>query len=100
MQSNSTVQQSSECIDASNLKDIVQHDVAPLPFFRGDKSDSFTAPEWEDTMYSYLNRKKCTDETEVSDLILGRLAGKVRDIVKVSLRSCSGLPAKVLPGTV
>lgn len=99
VQSKSNVQHSGECFDASNLKVIVQHDVAPPPFFRGDQSDSFTVHEWEDLMYSYLNRKKCTDET-ASDLILSRLAGKARDVVKVSLRSFPGPTAAVLPTTV
>ncbi|KAK2827457.1 hypothetical protein Q7C36_018383 [Tachysurus vachellii] len=34
-------------------------------------------------MYSHLNSKKCTDET-ASDLILSRLAGNARDVVKVA----------------
>jgi len=99
VQPKSNVQHSSDCVDASNLNIIVQHDVKPPPLFRGDQSDSFTVHEWEDMMYSYMNRKKCTDET-ASDLILSRLAGKARDVVKVSLRSFPGPTAAVLPTTV
>lgn len=100
MQSKSVVQHSSECVDASNLKVIVQHDVTPPPFFRGDQNDSFTVHEWEDMMYSYLNRKKCTDDTEASEFIMSRLAGKARDVVKVSLRSFPVQMASLLPSTV
>lgn len=93
-------QSSSERMDASSLKVIVQQDSAPPPFFRGDKSDSFTVHEWEDMMYSYLNRIKCKSQTDVSDLILSRLAGKARDVVKVSLRSRPELSASDLPSAV
>ncbi|KAK2834280.1 hypothetical protein Q7C36_014981 [Tachysurus vachellii] len=99
MQSKSNVQHSDDSVDTSKLKVIVQHDVTPPPFFRGDRSDSFTVHEWEDMMYSYLNSKKCTDKT-ASDLILSRLAGNARDVVKVSLRSFPGQTAAVLPATV
>lgn len=93
-------QHSSECIDASSLKVIVQQDSAPPPFFRGDKSDSFTVHEWEDMICSYLTRMKCKPQTDVSDLIMSRLAGKARDVVKVSLRSRPELNASELPSAV
>lgn len=93
-------QHSSEYIDTSSLKVIVQQDAPPPPFFRGDKSDSFTVHEWEDMMYSYLNRMKCKTRTDVSDLVMSRLAGKARDVVKVSLRSCPELSASELPSAV
>ncbi|XP_046722276.1 uncharacterized protein LOC124397109 [Silurus meridionalis] len=99
-QSKSCVQCSNECVDASKLKVIIQHDVTPPPFFRGDRSDLFTVHEWEDMMYSYLNSKKCTDDAEAYDLILGRLAGKARDIVKVSLRSAPGRTTTVPSSTI
>ncbi|KAI5614528.1 interleukin-1 receptor accessory protein-like 1-A isoform X1 [Silurus asotus] len=66
----------------------------------GDRSDLFTVHEWEDMMYSYLNSKKCTDDAEAYDLILGRLAGKARDIVKVSLRSAPGRTTTVPSSTI
>lgn len=91
---------SSECIDASSLKVIVQQDSAPPPFFRGDKSDSFTVHEWEDMMCSYLSRMKSKTQTDVSNLIMSRLAGKARDVVKVSLRSRPELNASELPSAV
>lgn len=93
-------QHSSECIDSSSLKVIVQQDSAPPPFFRGDKSDSFTIHEWEDMMCSYLNRMRCKTQTDVSDLIMSRLAGRARDVVKVSLRSRPELSASELPSAV
>lgn len=93
-------QHSSDGIDKSSLKVIVQQDAPPPPFFRGDKSDSFTVHEWEDMMYSYLNRMKCRTQTDVSDLILSRLAGKARDVVKVSLRSRPELSASEFPSAV
>lgn len=100
MQSKSDVQHSSECVEASNFNVFVQHDVKPPPFFRGDKSDSFTVHEWEDMMCCYLNSKKYTNDTEAADAILSRLAGKARDVVKVSLRSFPEPTATVLPRTV
>ncbi len=93
-------QHSSECIDASSLKVIVQQDSAPPPFFKGDKSDSFTIHEWQDMMCSYLSRMKGKTQTDVSDLIMSRLAGKARDVVKVSLRSRPELNASELPNVV
>ncbi|KAL1264207.1 hypothetical protein QQF64_004562 [Cirrhinus molitorella] len=92
-------QHSSGC-DASSLKVIVQQDSAPPPFFRGDKSDLFTIHEWEDMMCSYLNRMRCKTQTDVSDLVMSRVAGKVRAVVKVSLRSRPELSASELPSAV
>ncbi|KAK2857674.1 hypothetical protein Q7C36_005593 [Tachysurus vachellii] len=87
MQSKSNVQHSDDSVDTSKLKVIVQHDVTP-PFFRGDRSDSFTVHEWEDMMYSYLNSKKCTDET-------------ASDHFEQIGRKCKGRQtAAVLPATV
>ncbi|KAL0148047.1 hypothetical protein M9458_056662, partial [Cirrhinus mrigala] len=83
-------QHSSECIDSSSLKVIVQ----------GDKSDSFTIHEWKDMICSYLNRMRCKMQTDVSDLIMSRLAGRARDVVKVSLRSRPELSASELPSAV
>lgn len=100
MQPMSNVQHSNGCVDASQLKVIVQHDVTPPPFFRGDKSDSFTVHEWEDMMRTYLNSRKCADDAEVCDFILARFAGKVRDVVEVSLRSFPGSTAAVPPSKV
>lgn len=100
MQSMSNVQHSSGCVDGSKLKVIVQHDVTPPPFFRGDKSDSFTVHEWEDMMRTYLNSRKCTDDAEVCEFILAWLAGKARDVVKVSLRSFPGPTTAVPPSRV
>ncbi|KAI2647196.1 Gag polyprotein [Labeo rohita] len=85
-------QHSSECMDASKLKVIVQQDSAPPPFFRGDKSDSFTIHEWEDMMCSYLNRMRCKTQTDVSDL-MSRLAGKARDVVKPASTPAQSLPS-------
>lgn len=100
MQPTSNVQHSSGCVDASKLEVIVQRDVAPPPFFRGDKSDSFTVHEWEDMMRAYLNTRKCVDDAEIYEVILARLAGKARDVVKVSLRSFPGPAATVLSSRV
>lgn len=93
-------EQPSQSIDASTLKVIVQKDTAPPPFFRGDKSDSFTIHEWEDMMSSYLNRMECKTQSEVRDLIMSRLAGRARDVVKVSLRSRPDLSASKLQSAV
>lgn len=51
-------------------------------------------------MCTYLNRMRCKTQTDVSDLILSRLAGRARDVVKVSLRSRPELSASELPSAV
>lgn len=74
------------CLDTSRLNVVVQSDVKPPPFFRGDHADTCTVHEWEDLMQSYLRRRKCST-ADMYDAITSRLMGKARDIVKVSLRS-------------
>lgn len=73
-------------IDPSQLKIVVQSDAKAPPYFKGDRSDAFSIQEWEGMMRCYLSRLNCETHTEMFDLIMSRLTGKARDVVKVSLR--------------
>lgn len=46
---------------------------------------------WEETLTRDLKRVKCDTLTEIYDLIMSRLKGRARDMVKVSLHSCTEL---------
>lgn len=99
-QSQPPTSQSSSHTDLSQLKVVVQSDAKAPPFFRGDHADVFSVHEWEDMMKCYLNRVKCDTHAEMFDLIMSRLTGKARDVVKVSLRSRPELSATDLPTAV
>ena len=86
--------------DPSQLMVIVQSDPRAPPYFRGDHTDTFSIHEWEDMMKCYLGRMKCNTRTEVVDLIMARLTGKARDVVKVSLRSHPELDSSEFPTAV
>ncbi|XP_056149571.1 uncharacterized protein LOC130124156 isoform X2 [Lampris incognitus] len=51
-------------------------------------------------MRSYMSRMACGSDAEGSDLIMSRLSGKARDVVKVSLRSHPGVIPAELPTTI
>ena len=74
------------CLDPSQLKVVVQSEAKAPPFFRGDSSDSFPIQEWVGMMRCFLSRANCETYEEKYDLIMSRLTGKARDVVKVSLR--------------
>ncbi|KAK0146085.1 hypothetical protein N1851_014656 [Merluccius polli] len=96
-QTRSSMSQSSSDAGLSQLKVLVQSDTKAPPYFRGDHTDLFSVHEWEDMMNCYLKRVKCDTPAEMYDLIMSRLTGRARDVVKVSLRSRSGLSASDLP---
>ena len=100
VQPQSPTSQSSSHAGLSQLKVVVQSDPKAPPFFRGDHADAFSVHEWEDMMRCYLNRVKCDTHAGMFDLIMSRLSGKARDVVKVSLRSRPGLSATDLPTAV
>lgn len=87
-------------IDPSQVKIVVQSDAKAPPYFRGDHSDAFSIQEWEGMMRCYLSRLTCETHTEMFDLIMSRLTGKARDVVKVSLRCRLGLSGDELITTV
>lgn len=64
---------------------VVHTDKEPV-IFRGDGTDKFTVSEWVDLMKSYLKKQKC-DVTSQIEVVMGRLMGKARDVVKIGLRS-------------
>lgn len=74
-------------LDPTQLTVVVQPEARPPPLFRGDQSETFSIHEWEDMMKSYMNRTACNSDSERTELIMSRLAGRARDVVKVSLRS-------------
>lgn len=71
--------------DPSQLRVVVQSDTKPPPYFEGDHTDAFSIQEWEGMMRCYLSRMNCETYGEMFDLIMSRLIGKARDVVKVSL---------------
>lgn len=95
-----TTSQSSNDAGLSQLKVVVQSDTKAPPFFRGDRADVFSVHEWEDMMRCCLNRVKCDTHAEMFDLIMSRLTGKARDVVKESLRSCPEMSAADKPTAV
>lgn len=76
----------SSCNDQSQLKVVVQSDTKAPPYFKGDHTDLFPINEWEDMMRCYLHRISCDTYEEMFALLMSRLTGKARDVVKVSLR--------------
>lgn len=72
--------------DVSQLKVVVQSETKAPPYFKGDKTDAFSIQEWEGMMKCYLSRMNCETHAERFDLIMSRLTGRARDIVKISLR--------------
>ncbi|KAJ8367056.1 hypothetical protein AAFF_G00333510 [Aldrovandia affinis] len=87
-------------VDPTQLKVVVQPESRPPPLYRGDQSELFSIHEWEDMMKSYMNRVACSSDSERSELIMSRLAGRARDVVKVSLRSCPRVSPAELPTTI
>lgn len=53
--------------------------------FRGDGSDKYGTEEWVDRTKACLRKQMCPVQDQAKE-IMSRQAGKVRDIVKVSLR--------------
>ena len=100
IQPNSATSQSSSHDGLSHLKVVVQSESKAPPYFRGDHSDTFSVHEWEDMMKCYMNRIKCNTHEEMFDLIMSRLTGRARDVVKVSLRSRPELDVTALPAAV
>ncbi|KAJ8369746.1 hypothetical protein SKAU_G00097740 [Synaphobranchus kaupii] len=84
-------------IDPTQLKVVVQPEPRPPPLFRGDQSEPFSIHEWEDMMKGYMSRVACSSDSERAELIMSRLAGRARDVVKVSLRSRPRVCAAELP---
>ncbi|CAI5671585.1 unnamed protein product [Oreochromis niloticus] len=76
----------SSCIDQSQLKVVVQSETKAPPYFKGDNTDHFPISEWEDMMRCYLHRISCDTDEEMFAILMSRLTGKARDVVKVSLR--------------
>lgn len=67
------------------LRVVIQPEAKAPPYFRGDQTDTFSIDEWEDMMRCYLSRLNCGSQ-QAFDLVMSRLMGKARDVVKVSLR--------------
>lgn len=93
--SDSQPQLQSVSYNPAPIKVVVQPEARPPPLFRGDQSEPFSIHEWEDMMKNYMRRVSCDSEREKSELIMSRLAGKARDVVRVSLRSCSDSSAEL-----
>lgn len=64
--------------------------------FRGDRSDKYCIKEWVDRTKAYIRKQKCPI-SEQSEEIMSRLAGKAKDVVRISLRSDCTLDVKQNP---
>ena len=71
-----------------------EHDI-----FRGDGSDKCSIQEWIDKTKAFIKKQKCPT-CEQADEILCRLAGKAKDVVKISLRSNHKLDVKQHPDSI
>lgn len=78
----------------TGTKLVLQSDVKEPPTFRGDGSDRNTVREWEELME--VNLWKC-DLTEQYSEIMSKLAGKAKDIVRITLRSSPSLKHRENP---
>lgn len=79
--------------DAAKVSVTVQSDAKLPPFFRGDHTDKFSVDEWEDLVTNHLRHVDRTEQ-EKFDLVMSRLLGKARDVVRVSLRCSAGLASR------
>lgn len=73
-------------LESSHVKVVVQSEARAPPFFRGDHNDTFSIQEWEGMMKCYLSRANCETFEDKYELLMSRLTGKARDVIKVSLR--------------
>src|SRR4029434_5035922 len=64
---------------------VVKSDKEPV-IFRGDKTDKYTVTEWVEVMKSYLNKQNYGVQSQI-EVVMGRLMGKARDVVKIGFRS-------------
>nr|XP_021336582.1 uncharacterized protein LOC103912040 [Danio rerio] len=64
--------------------------------FRGDGSDKYGIEEWVDRTKSFLRRQMCPIQDQAEE-IMCRLAGKAKDIVKISIRSDATLNVTAKP---
>lgn len=64
--------------------------------FRGDRSDKYCVKEWVDRTKACIRKQKCPI-SEQAEEIMSRLAGKAKDVVKISLRSDHTLDVKQNP---
>ena len=87
-------------VDTSQLRVVVQSDAKAPPYFRGDKADMFSIHEWEDMMKCYMRRMDCRTQGDMFELVMSRLTGRARDVVRVSLRSRPGLDTANTPAAV
>ena len=71
--------------EASHVTVHVKSDREPQ-IFRGDGTDRYSVQDWIDLTKAYLRKQKCPVHEQAEE-IMGRLVGKARDIVRVSLRS-------------
>ena len=68
-------------------------------FFRGAGSDKYPVRDWIDIMKAYLRKQKCPAEEQAEE-ILGKLMGKAKDVVRVSLRSDTSLNVRQNPDLI
>ena len=74
---------------------VVRSDKEPV-IFRGDNTDKYTVEEWVELMKAYIRKQKCDVSSQI-EVVMGRLMGKARDVVKVGLRSDPSLQSSCTP---
>ena len=84
--------------DNSHVKVVLKSDKEPV-IFRGDKTDKYTVTEWVELMKSYLNKPNYGVQSQM-EVVMGRLMGKARDLVKIGFRSDPLLETSCTPDVI
>ena len=84
--------------DNSHVRVVVKSDKEPV-IFRGDKTDKYTVTEWVELMKSYLNKQNYGVQSQI-EVVMGRLMGKARDVVKIGFRSDPLLETSCTPDVI
>ncbi|XP_041939064.1 uncharacterized protein LOC121700261 [Alosa sapidissima] len=77
---------------------VVRSDKEPV-IFRGDNTDKYTVTEWVELMKAYIKKQKY-DVSSQPEVVMGRLMGKARDVVKIGLRSDPSLQSSCTPEVI
>ncbi|XP_026228893.1 uncharacterized protein LOC113170836 [Anabas testudineus] len=70
-----------------------------LPTFRGENTDKYSVQDWIDMTKSHLRKHEIPVDGQAEE-IMSHLLGKARDVVRIALRSDSGLDVKKSPEIV
>lgn len=85
-----------QCTHTMMAPQVTVHMKSEHDTFRGNGSDKYGIEEWVDRTKACLRKQTCPVQDQAEE-IMSRLAGKAKDIVKVSLRSDAMLNVKQNP---